>query len=171
MMRREALEAVHGYRAGDFPEDYDLWLRLVATGHRLAKIDRIGLRWRHREGRATFGDPRYATAKLRALKATHLAPRLLAERRALALWGAGPFGRRFARALEPFGVRFARFVDIDPKKIGRTARGAPITSHDDLEPDTSFVVFCVGSEGARGLVRTALARKGFAEGRDFVCAT
>jgi hypothetical protein len=170
MLRRDAVLAIGGYRDGAFPEDYDLWLRLAAAGVPMAKLDRLGLRWRHRAGRLTFTDPRYSPENIRALKASHLAVRLRAETRALVVWGAGPFGRRLARALEPHGIRATRFVDIDPDKIGRTARGAPITAHADLDPSRHFVVFAVGALGARDLVRAALAQLGFVEGRDFLCA-
>jgi hypothetical protein len=170
MLRRDVLLAIGGYRDGPFPEDYDLWLRLVGAGHRLAKLDRALLGWRHRSGRLTFADARYSEDAIRALKAEHLALHLRRETRALVIWGAGPFGRRLARALEPHGVRATRFVDIDPRKIGRTARGAPIVAHDALDPSHHFVVFAVGALGARALVREALAALGFVEGRDFLCA-
>lgn len=170
MMRRDAIARVGGYRAGDFPEDYDLWLRLAASGAAMTKLDRLGLRWRHRSGRLTFSSPRYAPEKIRALKAEHLAARLASEPRALVVWGAGPFGRRLARDLEPHGARASRFVDIDPLKIGRSARGVRITSDEGLDPGRDFVVFAVGSLGARALVRDALDAKGFVEGRDYLCA-
>lgn len=170
MLRRDALDRVGGYRDGPFPEDYDLWLRLALAGEPMAKLERLGLRWRHRAGRLTFSDPRYSIENIRALKATHLATRLARESRALVIWGAGPFGRRLARALEPHGVRASRFVDIDEAKIGRIARGAPITSAAELDPEKHFVVFAVGSLGARALVRDALATARFVEGRDFLCA-
>jgi glycosyltransferase involved in cell wall biosynthesis len=170
MLRRDALLAIGGYRAGDFPEDYDLWLRLALAGEPMAKLDRVGLRWRHRAGRLTFSDARYSVENIRALKAEHLATRLRRELRELVIWGAGPFGKRLARALEPHGVRAARFVDIDPDKIGRRARGAAITAHVDLDPQRHFVVFAVGALGARMLVRAALSELGFVETRDFLCA-
>ncbi|MDQ3034168.1 MAG: glycosyltransferase [Myxococcota bacterium] len=171
-LRREALEAVGGFREVDGPEDYDLWLRLDAAGWGLAKIDAQVLRWRQREGRLTFTDPRYSLERFRAVKATYLAPRLRAiGARSLACWGAGPTGRRLARALEREGVRFSRFVDIDPRKIGRIARGAPIVDADAIDPARDFVVVAVGAAGARALVRADLERRGFIEGRDFLCAS
>lgn len=171
-LRREALEAVGGWRDVDWPEDYDLWLRLDAAGWALAKVERDVLRWRVRAGRLTFSDPRYALERHRALKARFLAPRL-AERaagRALACWGAGPTGRRLARALEREGVRFARFVDIDPRKIGRTARGAPIVGTAAIDPGRELVVVAVGAAGARALIRSELEARGFVETCDFVCS-
>ncbi len=170
MLRRDVVRGLGGYRQGRFPEDYDLWLRLVRGGHRIRKLQEVLLRWRQRPGRLTFNDPRYSLESIRALRAEHLAERLQGEQRELVLWGAGPTGRRLARALEPHGVRFTRFVDIDPLKIGRTARGAPITSMEGLRPEEHFVVFAVGAAGARALVSSALREREFIEGADFLAA-
>ncbi len=170
LMRRAALAAVGGYRDTGGPEDYDLWLRLDAAGYGLAKVPEVLFGWRHRPGRATFSDPRYARARFVAAKAPHLARRVRALGRPLTVWGAGPTGKRLARALEPFGVCAERFIDIDPDKIGRVARGAPIVGPDELQPGRETIVVAVGSRGARALIRPRLAAAGMREGRDFVCA-
>ena len=86
------------------------------------------------------------------------------------MWGAGPTGKRFARALEAHGVKARRFVEIDPRKIGRTARGVPIVSPEALRAGEDALVVAVGTRGARAIVRARLLEKGFVEGRDFVCA-
>jgi glycosyltransferase involved in cell wall biosynthesis len=170
MFRRDALERVGGWRDRDWPEDYDLWLRLDAAGLAIAKVPEVLLRWRQRAGRATFADPRYALERHRALKAAFLAPLLRAETRALVCWGAGPTGRRLARALEQEGIRFARFVDIDPRKIGGRARGAPIAHPRELDRARDVVIVAVGAAGARDLIRADLAQRGFVERRDSYCA-
>lgn len=170
MMRRDVVLGLGSYRQGAFPEDYDLWLRLAAAGHPMRKLPEVFLRWRQRAGRLTFTDPRYSMDNIRALRAEHLAARLSSEARTLVLWGAGQTGRRLARAIEPRGIRFSRFVDIDPDKIGRVARGAPITSMEGLSAEEHFVVIGVGAAGARELVAAELRRQGFVEGRDFLAA-
>lgn len=173
-LRREALEAVGGFREVDWPEDYDLWLRLDAAGWKLAKLPEVLLRWRQREGRLTFTDPRCALERHRALKAAFLAPRLAAVRnqgRTLVCWGAGPSGRRLARALEHEGVRFERWIDIDPRKVGRRARGAPIDGPSVLERGRDFVIVALGTGEARECVRADLLARGFVELEDFVCAS
>ncbi len=170
-LRAAALEAVGGFRDGPFPEDYELWLRLDAAGHELAKLDEVLLRWRHREGRLTFQDPRYALAAHRELKARFLAGRLAREDR-FVIWGAGPTGKRLARSLEGHGRRAAAFIDIDPDKIGRTRRGAPVVDARYLDAlPRPFVVVAVGARGARELVTAALLERGLEEGRDFLSAS
>ncbi|MGK3991879.1 glycosyltransferase [Sorangium sp. So ce1024] len=170
MLRRSALEQVGGFREAPWAEDYDLWLRLDAAGVRMAKIPELGLRWRHREGRATFADPRYAIARFLEAKAHYLA-RKLGPARPVAVWGAGKTGRRLARALARSGVTPARFVDIDPRKIGRTAQGAPIVDPSRLERGAQTIVVAVGARGARALIREHLRARGFVEGSDYVCAS
>ncbi len=173
LLRAASLDAVGGYRAGPFAEDWDLWLRFAGAGLGAAKVEASVLRWRHRAGRATFSDPRYGEDAHRALRAMHLAPRLLARRaegRRLTCWGAGPVARKNARALEAHGVRFERFVEIDPRRIGGVCRGAPIIAQGELTAE-DFVVVLVGARGARDQIRAALLADDRNEGDDFLCAT
>lgn len=171
-LRASALAEVGGFRDGPFPEDYELWLRLDAAGYGLAKLDAVLLRWRHREGRLTFRDPRYAPDAHRALKARYLAPRLAGVPRWV-MWGAGPTGKRLARALEAHGQRAEAFVDIDPRKIGRLRGGVPVWSPEVLRAASPrpFVVVAVGARGARDLITAELVRWGLVEGEEFLAAS
>lgn len=171
VFRREALEAVGGFRDVAGPEDYDLFLRLDAAGWLLAKVPRVLLRWRRHPRQTTFTDPRYSLERHRETKAPFLAARLARLGRPFAVWGAGATGRRLARALERHGARPALFVDIDPRKIGRTARGVPIVDDGALRPGEVTVVVAVGAAGARDRVRDRLVELGFREGDDFLAAS
>jgi glycosyltransferase involved in cell wall biosynthesis len=169
-LRRSALDAVGAWRDAPWPEDWDLWLRLDAAGYALAKVPEVLLEWRASPDTTTFRDPRCARERLVLLRACFLAPRLLRAHRPLWVWGAGKTGRVLARALEGQGVRAAAFVDIDPRKIGRLARGAPIVAPDTIPRGACTVVVALGARGARDVVRARLTARGFEEGRDFVCA-
>ncbi len=165
MMRREAVEAAHGYRHSDGPEDYDLWLRLDALGYRFEKLPQVLLRWFHRPSRTTFSDPRYALPRMREAKAPYLAARLKEHaRERLVVWGAGRTGRRTLRELEKYDLRADLFIDIDPIKIGGHARATRIASPDALDAARDVVVAAVGARGARALIRANLAARGFVEG-------
>jgi glycosyltransferase involved in cell wall biosynthesis len=168
-MRRAALEAVGGFCDAPWAEDWDLWLRLDAAGYRLAKVPRVLFSWRQHARSVTRRDVRCSAPRLREARARYLAPRLLGMARPVAVWGAGPTGKRLARALEAHGVTAARFIDVDPRKIGRTRRGAPVVDRAAVDRGHTIVV-AVGARGARDLVRADLEARGLVEGRDFVVA-
>jgi glycosyltransferase involved in cell wall biosynthesis len=169
-IRRRALDDVGGWRAGDFPEDYDLWLRLAERGGWLTNHPARLLRWRESPERLTRTDVRYAIARHIALKAHFLARGPGLSRREVALWGAGETGKAFADALAKEGVRVALFVDVDPRKIGRTVRGAPVVAAAEVRRARGLpLLVAVGAPGARDLIREALAREGFREEDDFRC--
>jgi GT2 family glycosyltransferase len=170
MLRRDVLDGVGAWRDFSGPEDYDLWLRVHAAGWGIAKVPAVMLRWRHHGGRSTFLDPRYAIERFTEAKAPHLARTVRSTGRPLAIWGAGPTGKRLARALEPHGVRAAIFVDIDPRKHGRPARGVAIHAPDVLRDGGHVVVVAVGTRGARTIIRARLGALGCVEGADFWCA-
>ncbi len=171
MIRRSALDAVSGFHTGEFAEDYDLWLRLVEAGWGIAKVPRVLFRWRIHGQNVTWTDPRLSFEALRRLRARHLAKRI---DRAFGIWGAGAYGRRLARELDANGARVSFFIDIDPLKIGRTRRGAPVLSVDDglerARREHTLVIVAIAVFGARDIVRAQLAERGFIEGADFVCA-
>ena len=168
-IRRSALEAVGGFRDAPWAEDWDLWMRLDAAGFGFVKIPEPMLAWRQHARSATRLDPRCSIDRLREARATYLAPRLASMKRPVAMWGAGPTGKRLARELERHGVRTSRFIDIDPRKIGRVRRGVPVVDRRELDREHTIVV-AVGARGARDLVRAELLERGFAEGTDFIAA-
>ena len=64
MFRRDAIIQAGGYRDGDFPEDYELLLRLHQGGHQMAKLPEVLLHWRDSGGRLTRTDARYSRDSL-----------------------------------------------------------------------------------------------------------
>ena len=98
-MGTATLRGLGGWRAFDGPEDYDLWLRAFDAGLRFAKLADVLLDWNDSPGRLTRTDPRYAPARFLALKLEWLARGLLAGRRPAVVWGAGPVGKGWSRAL------------------------------------------------------------------------
>ncbi len=170
MLPRKVLQAAGGYRDLGWPEDHDLWLRLAAAGIRFAKLPEVLVFLREHPGRLTRTDPRYSTRAFLELKAHHLLAGPLAGGRPFAVWGAGPTGRRLASLLLEGGGRLEAFVDIDPAKVGRTARGVPILAPETvpgLAAGGGVILAAVASRGARELIRARLARLGLREGRDW----
>jgi glycosyltransferase involved in cell wall biosynthesis len=176
MFRRELVEKQGGYRAGDFPEDYELWLRWLDAGVRMAKVPRMLLRWNDPPLRMSRVDPRFSPEAFFRAKAEWIAREVqrIAPQRPVLVWGAGRPTRKRAAHLESHGLRIAGYIDIDAKKttaaLGGT--GAPVISPAALPPPgEAFVLGYVSSRGARDLIRSALRARGYAEGRDFLmCA-
>lgn len=174
MFRRELPVRYGAYCDGDFPEDYELWLRWLEAGVRMAKVPRVLLRWNDAPTRLSRADPRYSPEAFFRTKAPWIAREVerTAPDRPLWIWGAGRPTRQRAAALESHGLRIAGYVDVDPKKatpaIG--GRGPAVVAPHKI-PAAAFVLGYVASRGARELIRTALQATGRTEGRDFLmCA-
>jgi glycosyltransferase involved in cell wall biosynthesis len=174
LFRRACVDVHGGYRNGPFPEDYELWLRWLEAGVRMAKIASVGLRWNDPPQRLSRTDPRYATEAFFRLKAGYLANWIrahVAQDRPLLVWGAGRPTRKRAALLESKGVSISGYIDIDPAKIGRSLQGRPVINPSALPPcSDTFVIGYVTNPGARDLQRAILQKRGFQEGRDFLFA-
>jgi glycosyltransferase involved in cell wall biosynthesis len=176
-LRAEAVAAVGGYRHGDFPEDYDLWLRLARGGWRLGAVDREVVAWRDRPGRLTRTDPRYARAAFRDIKRAYVADIVLGagsgSRRAapgasrVAVWGAGQEGTPWIAWLRERGLDVVAALDL---KHGGTRHGVPILPREAIATLTfDRLIVAVGARGARDEIRgrIAAARPELVEGRDW----
>ena len=174
LFRRALAESHGGYREGDFPEDYELWLRWLEVGVSMAKVPRVLLKWNDPPRRLSRVDPRYAAGAFHRCKAGFLArwlARHVAPSRRILVWGAGRPTRMRAEHLTAHGVRIAGYIDIDPRKIGgRLGKRAVIAPQDLPRAEECFVLGYVGKRGARELVRAELRQRGFREGRDFLMA-
>ena len=176
MFRREWLLKMEGYQEHDnFPEDYDLYLRMYIAGAKFAKVPEVFHKWREHPNRITHTDNRYSLTNFLRAKAYYLARGPLKGRDAVIIWSSGMKGRRLAKHLERQDAPIVAFVDIDPKKIGRTRRGKPIIAPDELakywsENQNSVILASVGSRGARQLIRQRLIDFGYEEGVDWWAA-
>jgi hypothetical protein len=171
MFRRDAVLAIGGYRDMGWAEDYDLWLRLAAAGARFARLPQTLFFWRERPQRATRTLPEYTSGAFRACKVHHLCNGFLKGTAELTLAGAGREGRAWRRALDRAGVTVSLWVDVDPRKIGRTLHGAPVVGTAKVVPGIVKMLITVGTRGAREGVRMWAIRTGFQEGKDFICVT
>jgi glycosyltransferase involved in cell wall biosynthesis len=168
-MRTEALRRLGGWRDFGGPEDYELWLRAFDAGLRFAKLTETLVEWRDSPGRLTRTDPRYAPERFLAVKLEALARGPLAGRRAVVVWGAGPIGKAWSRALHAAGHEILAFVEVDPGKLGTRIHGVPVVAVAAAGRLCGPLhLAAVGQKGARERIRAEAARLGLREGTDLV---
>jgi hypothetical protein len=171
--RAKALERVGGYRDGNFPEDYDLFMRLHVSGAHLHKRPEVHHHWRQHQGQSTFRDPRYHRDAFARVKAWGLRDFFSLDKRPFVIAGAGREGGRMARALAEIDLKPRWFFDVSEKKIGSVRHGVDVLSYAQLEEkrDACPELFCIGAVGTSGsgaIVRNRLTQTGFIEGESFV---
>lgn len=171
-LRAEALRRVGGWRCVDWPEDWDLFLRLVVEhGETLGVVPERLLAWRLREESLSRSGGPYSTGAFRRCRAAFLARHFLAGSDAYVLWGYGGTGRALCRELETHGKCPSHIVEVHPRRLGARIRGAPVVAPDALPGlRPARTVVSVAGASARAHIRAALVGMGFEEGRDFVCA-
>ena len=171
IVRASTIKSVNGYRSGNFPEDYDLWLRLHHEGFQFRKVPEVLFEWRESHGRLSRVDSRYSLDAFRALKAQHLATRVIQKGQNVQIWGAGDDGKKWRKALLEQNIEVSRFFDVDPRKIGgRIAGKVPVLHWEELKnyQNSTLTLGAVGSKGARSLIRKALPNLGLFENKNFL---
>jgi len=166
--RVAAVREAGGYRYGDFPEDYDLWLRLHARGFKLGKLDRATLLlWRDGPQRLSRTDPRYRRAAFMRLRQEHLAKLEGSALRGggFVLWGASRHSRPWRRWLRQLGARPEFVVEMSPKRIGGRILDAPVVGMEEItrRPWSSMLV-TVSGRASREAIRRQLDAWGLANG-------
>jgi hypothetical protein len=129
------------------------------------------LKWRESDSRTSRTDERYARDRFDRVRALYLAkdPRLCLER-PLVFWGAG---RKTRKRIELLGKQPQGWIDVDPKKIGKTYNNAKVQApawlrlfnNDRQKP---FVLSYVTNHGVRELIAQELQQSGFRRGDDYL---
>jgi glycosyltransferase involved in cell wall biosynthesis len=172
MFRKQAILEAGGYMKGDFPEDYELWLRLIQHGYKIAKHTDVLLDWRESTGRLSRTHPAYRREAFDRLRARYLEQLPVLKQRPVAFWGAGRKTRQRAGHLVKKGIEPRVWIDIDPKKIGNRIKGVAVVSPEFLknhpQPAKPFVLVYVTNHGAREMIEVELESYGYRKGEDFL---
>ena len=170
MFRKSRIEALGNYSNGEFPEDYELWLRLFHAGESMMKLDEVLIDWRESEGRLSRNSSRYADAAFERLRAEYLARDKRLHRRPIVFWGAGRKTRRRAVHLIEQGIMPSAWIDIDPNKIGNSYHDACTYEPGWLvkQEEKPFVLNYVRNHGARDYCRAFLEDAGYLMGEDYL---
>jgi glycosyltransferase involved in cell wall biosynthesis len=169
MTRRQILEQLGGYNDRGWPEDYDLWLRMAANGTSFTRLPQTHFFWRDHPERATRTLDEYSSNAFRSCKLHHLHKGFLTNTHEVVIAGAGVEGRAWQRLLATTGIRVSGWLDVDPRKIGRTLHGAPVTRTEELKLSDRKMIVAIGVLGAREQFRSVSEKMGWREGGDFVC--
>ena len=160
-----------GYRDMGWPEDYDLVLRWLGAGLRLANVAQPLLEWRETPARLSRQSEAYAMERFTRCKASFLFEDFLERRHDYVLWGHGATGRALRKALARHGSHPTKIVEVHPRRLGETIHGAPVVSPDALpEPGETRLIASVAGTGPRSKIRAALDARGYRETVDYVCA-
>jgi glycosyltransferase involved in cell wall biosynthesis len=171
MVRREVLEAVGGYRDPAWAEDYDLWLRLLEGGYRLAKVPQVLLDWHDAGARSTRTVERYSLRRFQEAKAHFLARLPSVRELGVVICGAGPIGKEMAGLLRNEGIAIRAFIEVNPRRIGNRIAGAPVHGTDRVGDFAGKAILlpAVGRGTGRETIRHLLQAAGFIEGETFFC--
>jgi hypothetical protein len=168
MWRRETMEQFGLYQSGDFPEDYEMWLRWLDGGVKIAKVPQVVLNWHDSAGRLTRTHPTYSDGAFYEVKSRYLA-KWLQENNPfhpdVAVWGASRISRRRARILEQHHIGISTYIDT---RKGRQI-DKQVTYYKDL-PDAGslFILTYIKQMDNRSRIQAFLKERGYVEGRDYL---
>lgn len=158
------------YRDVDWPEDYDLLLRHLQDGGRLATVPRRLLVWRHGPQRLSQVSARYGPAAFTRCKAHYLRAGFLRESVGFQLWGYGATGRQLCRALKHLDRRPSLIIEMHAGRIGQSIADAPVLAPEQVDPARlDRLLVSVAGVKPRQRIRDWLEARGLQEGRQFIC--
>jgi len=166
--RRGVYEKSGGCLHGDFPEDYEMQLRYLQAGVKMAKLPEKLHEWHDSPKRLTRTDERYSTEAFFATKARYFKTWSEKNNRfhpKIWVWGAGRKTRQRSKLLQLEGLIIEGFIDIVKTKTTKS-----IVKHftELPNPGEIFVVPMVTKTGARELIKDFLLKAKYIEGYDFI---
>jgi glycosyltransferase involved in cell wall biosynthesis len=172
MFRKELISRYGGYQNGDFPEDYELWLRLLRNNVKMEKINKVFLKWRDHENRLSRNDTRYSLKAFQQLKARYLKYWIhsnISPLKPIHAWGAGKHARKQLHHLRECGIEIKNIYDVDSKKINSTRNDYSVIHYKDVPPPgVCFILVLVGGNKARKEVNDFLCKRCYKIEKDYM---
>ena len=171
LLRRSVFEQVGPYAEGDFPEDYEFWLRCLHAGHRMAKLPEVLLDWNDLPTRATRTLDMYQDLAFHKVKADYWAR--WAQRRwgaanalPLYIWGTGKHVRRKSATIMEQGWPPTGYIDVTDREV---YRGKPVmhyTQLGQLTPPFHVLVY-VAQREAKAEILQYVEKLGWTAGHEY----
>lgn len=168
MWRKSTSDKHELYLDGDFPEDYEMWLRWLNKGVKIKKLERVILKWNDSDTRLTRTHPAYSDSAFYHIKTKYLADWLKNNNPffpEVVIWGASKTSRKRANILEDYGCNIKAYVDI---KKSRQLDKKVIHYEDIDEPGNYFILVYMKLIDARNQIIDYLRARKYVEGIDFL---
>ncbi len=168
MWRKAASEKYGLYRSGNFPEDYEMWLRWLNLGAKICKLPIPLLKWYDSDDRLTRTNEIYSDKAFYKIKTKYLAKWLKKHNPffpEVVVWGASKISRRRARLLEKHKIKITAYIDT---KKGRQIDKKIIYYKNIDPPGNYFILTYIKQMDAREQIVEYLGNKGYVEGKDFL---
>ena len=168
MWRKEISEENGVYRQGDFPEDYELWLRWLEKGKRFHKLKEPVLKWFDNDNRLTRVDSRYSDLAFFMIKSLYLAKWLKKHNPfhpEVFIWGASKISRNRAKLLQNHGIQISGYIDITTK---RQLDKKVIFYKDIASGQEIFILIYLREETMRAKTQQFLKHRGYVEGQNYL---
>ena len=168
MWKKISMKKYGEYRNGDFPEDYELWLRWLNKGAKIGKVNSTVLQWNDSKGRLTRIHPSYSTNAFYMVKSMYLSDWLKENNPFhpnVLIWGASRIQRNRAKILQESGIQIEGYIDISDKR----QTGDKIILYTQLnQPGKSYILVYVPQNHLKENIKSYLIKKGYIEGVHFL---
>ena len=168
MWRKNIAQQLGEYQQGDFPEDYQMWLRWLNAGVKVGKVPYKVLKWYDSEQRLTRSDDLYSIDSFYKAKSPFLnsfLQKINPFYPKVAVWGASKTARKRADMLAKYGVEICCYIDITKK---RQLYKEVLYYEDIPEPGMMFILIYVKQEAMRNRVEKFLISRDYVEGVNFL---
>ena len=156
------------YKNGDFPEDYEMWLRWLEAGVKISKVPKYVLKWHDSKKRLTRNHSIYSDDAFYQIKTFYLY-RWLEKNNPfhphVTIWGASKISRKRAQLLKKYGIIIDAYIDTkNTRQIGK-----PLYYYKDIgKAGKYFILVYVRQWHAKEQIKNFLQTRKYKEGEHFL---
>ena len=168
MWRKKTANLLGMYQDGNFPEDYEMWLRWLDHGIKVKKLPEKVLKWYDSDSRLSRTHKNYSDKAFYNIKTLYLSKWLKANNPfhpKVLIWGASKISRRRADLLHEYGINILGYIDITRK---RKLKKKVFYYQDIPSKEEVFVLVYIKQMDARDEIMAFLDSKGFIEGINYL---
>lgn len=168
MFRASLIQRFGAYRMGNFPEDYEFWLRLLHGGVEFTKVHAHLLHWSDYPNRITRNLDQYSADNFHKIKAYYLARWIhdnYKNQPEIYVFGNGRLIKRRVKHLESNKLTIHRFIDVKTPPY----QDSSVIYYLDVPPPKQqrLILSYIGDRKGKEQVIEFLNQKGYTEGHNF----